>query len=116
MVTKQSNTHSHKYTNHIIVIIAVGLQYGDHFEIYNYLKELNEDQICTLGGALGLVHNNLKKMKTHPQDMVTAWLRQEDKVTSKSGKPTWRSLVKALREVGQEGVARKIEQKHSIVE
>ena len=54
-------------------------------------------------------------MKTHPQDMVAAWLRQEDNVMSKSGEPTWRSLVKALREVRQEGVARKIEQQRSIV-
>lgn len=61
------------------------------------------------------MHNNLKKMKTHPQDVVAAWLRQEDNVMSKSGEPTWRSLVKALREVGQEGVARKIEQEHSVV-
>jgi hypothetical protein len=37
--------------------------------------------------------------------MVAAWLRSEDNVMSMSGEPTWRTLVEALRKVGQEGIA-----------
>ena len=69
----------------------------------------------TLGGRLGLLYNKLKHMKTYPDDMVAAWLRQEDNVVRLSGEPSWRNLVKALREVGQEGIARKIEQERKIL-
>ena len=64
-----------------------------------------------MGGALGLAYDNLDKMKNLPEEMVAAWLRREDFVMSMSGEPTWRTLVEALRKVGQEGTARDIEAK-----
>ena len=66
-----------------------------------------------MGGALGLSYNTLHKMTKYPDDMVAAWLRREDFVMSMSGEPTWRTLVEALRKVGQEGTARDIEEKES---
>ena len=66
-----------------------------------------------MGGALGLSYGKLRKMTKYPDDMVAAWLRREDFVMSMSGEPTWRSLVEALRKVGQEGTARDIEEKKS---
>ena len=44
-------------------------------------------------------------------NMVAAWLRREDFVMNMSGEPTWRTLVEALRKVGQEGTAGDIEEK-----
>ena len=43
-------------------------------------------------------------------DMIDAWLQKEDQVL-KRGVPTWKNLVKALRDrrVNQIGVAEKIE-------
>ena len=45
---------------------------------------------------------------TYREDMIAAWLRRQDDVGQKTGIPTWRTLVKALRnrQVGQEGIAR----------
>ena len=53
---------------------------------------------------------NLQKMKNFPEDMVAAWQRREDYVLKMSGEPTWRSLVQALKTVGQEGTAKDIEE------
>ena len=69
-----------------------------------------------MGGALGLSYSKLRKMTKYPDDMVAAWLRREDFVMSMSGEPTWRTLVEALRIVGQEGTARDIEEKERLVE
>ena len=58
-----------------------------------------------MGGALGLAYDIIEKMKELPEDMVAAWLRKEDYVREE---PTWNSLVKALKSVGQAGIAQKI--------
>ena len=78
------------------------------------MQNLDEDHISTVGGVLGLSYSKLRKMTKYPDDnMVAAWLRREDFVMSMSGEPTWRTLVEALRKVGQEGTARDIEEKES---
>ena len=59
-------------------------------------------------------YSKLRKMTTYPNDMVAAWLRREDFVLDASGEPTWRSLVKALRKIGQEGIARDIEEERKV--
>ena len=59
-----------------------------------------------MGGALGASYSKLHKMTKYPDDMVAAWLRREDFVMSMSGEPTWRTLVEALKKVGQERTAR----------
>lgn len=50
-------------------------------------------------------------MKMFPEDMVTAWLNKQDFVVQSSGEPTWGTLVKALRRIGQGGVAEEIIEK-----
>ena len=82
---------------------------SDLFKIAEHLKNLENNHIIAVGGALGLSSSKLRKMYKYPDDMVAAWLRREDSVMSISGEPTWRTLVKALRKVGQEGIARDIE-------
>ena len=67
---------------------------------------LNNSQIRNVGRALGLI--NTYKMKKQ-EEMVAAWLRREDVVMSMSGEPTWRTLIQALRKVGQEETASAIE-------
>ena len=86
-----------------------------HFEVVTYLRDLDRQQICDLGGALGLTYSNLEKMRVFPDDMVAAWLRREDSVISVSGEPTWRRLVQALKRVGQGGVANKIETSNDVI-
>ena len=80
------------------------------FKVSHNLQSLEEDHISTVGGALGLSYSKLRKITKYPSDMVAAWLRREDFV---SGEPTWRTLVEALRKVGQEGTARDNEKKES---
>ena len=59
-------------------------------------------------------YSKLRKMTKYPDDMVAAWLRREDFVLNVSGEPTWRSLVEALRMIGQEGIARDIEEERKV--
>ena len=82
----------------------------DHFDVTQYLTDLEPAQILRLGGALGLHYPNLKKMQTPLEDMVEAWLRKDDNVLERSGPPTWKSLVKALETIGNIGIADKIKE------
>ena len=59
---------------------------------------------------MGLSYFKLQRMMDSPlfyDEVVAAWLRREDDVEKKAGHPSWRSLVRALREqrVGQYGIA-----------
>lgn len=81
----------------------------DHYEVCSYLREGNDLNLIRLGGALGLNYTNLERMKALPEEMVAAWLREEDNVEENSGEPTWSSLVQALKKIGQNGIAKKIE-------
>lgn len=83
--------------------------------ITELLWDLDYRHIYNLGLALGLRRNKLidKDKSTLLDDVITAWLRKEDDVI-KQGVPTWKNLVKALRNrrVGQNGIADKIEEKY----
>ena len=69
-----------------------------------------------LGGALGLHYPKLKRMNDLPSDMVAAWLQSEDGVQTTSGRPSWDSLSKALREIGQAGIAETIERENTEIQ
>ena len=84
----------------------IGQDGGDWATICWYLHKMDRSQIHKLGGELGLIVFNLEKMQTLPDDMVRAWLRKEDSVQEKCGDPlTWNALVKALKKIGQTGIA-----------
>ena len=65
-------------------------------------------QLIRLGTALGLKYPHLQRMQILPDDMVAAWLNIEDEVMDISGIPTWSSLIKALEDTDQKGVASRI--------
>ena len=84
----------------------------DLVEVTNYLLDLVPTDIYNLGLILGLRYPHLVEMrgsKTFRDDMIAAWLQKEDQVL-KRGRPTWKTLVKALKDtrVNQTGVAEKI--------
>ena len=87
-----------------------GMKY--HYEISRYLMDLDNQQIVQVGLALGMNYAKLKKMRSLPDDMVAAWLRREDDVLEVSGVPTWKGLTGALKDVGQNGIAIKVQQEH----
>ena len=65
-----------------------------------------------MGLTLGLRYPHLTEMrgsKTFRDEMIAAWLQKEDQVL-KRGRPTWETLVKALKDarVNQIGVAERI--------
>ena len=98
------------------------LGFDDMHEATSYLYDLNKNQIYQLGLSLGLNARTLMETRdVAPQsrylsDMLAAWFRKQDKVSDKSGPPTWRSLVKALRSksVRQTGIADIIKQEKQL--
>ena len=77
----------------------------DHFEVTEFLRKLDKNDLIRLGGALGLSYSKLKEMERLREDMVAAWLNEEDFVSEKSGEPSWKSLKEALKKIGQTGLA-----------
>ena len=91
-------------------ILTVIVGFDDHFEVTEYLLPLSKTQMYHLGRSMGLSHFKLQdKMDSSlfKDEVVAAWLRREDDVEKRAGLPSWRSLVRALREqrVGQNGIA-----------
>ena len=87
-------------------------------DITSYLNPLDKTAIIHLGIVLGLNYNRLKTMMDTPtflNEMLAKWLEGVDQVLQ-TGVPTWKWLVKALRDplVGQNGLASKIEQDNQI--
>ena len=87
-------------------VVILGIE--DHFDVAQYLSELDIGQIRKLGLALGLHYSNLKNMKSPLDDMVEAWLRKDDSVLKRSGPPSWKSLVTALEAISSTGIAEKV--------
>ena len=83
----------------------------DHYEISHRLDDLDNQQLVQVGLALGMNYAKLKRMRSLPGDTVAAWLKREDDVLQVSGVPTWKALSEALKDVGQTGLAIKVQQK-----
>ena len=101
------------------VIFIVFTAESDICEIAGYLGQLDRANFCRLGLCLGLRHSSIKDMmhsETYREDMIAAWLRREGDVDKKTGVPTWRTLVKALRNprVKQDGIAGDISSEKNI--
>ena len=93
----------------------------DLLEVTDYLpKDLD---VYNLGVALGLKQPHVKKMReemrdseTFKDDVIAAWLEQKEDQVTKKVKPTWQTLVEALRHrrVNQTGIAEKIKREKLI--
>ena len=97
--------------NHNFLILGS----SDLHQISIYLHDLPYESLLLLGLALGLSYTKLRRLEkaTFLLDMLSMWLREEDDVME-FGPPTWKTLVKALRDktVGQNGRAQTIEKYH----
>ena len=82
-------------------------------EIIPYLVTLNKTDVYKLGVKLGLQYSTLVGLpdENFINPMLTHWLQEADDVRSK-GKTSWRSLVWGLREVQQNGIAKRIARDH----
>ena len=64
-----------------------------------------------LGLHLGLSHHKLRRLESTENfclNLISAWLREEDDVSERSGTPSWENLANALEEIGQKGIARNV--------
>lgn len=77
-------------------------------EVRRYLSQLSNANLMYIGVALGLSYYRLVRMNNSHDDMIRAWLNQEDNIITKSGLPTWNSLCVALRKRGHNAIAAKI--------
>ena len=80
-------------------------------KVFRYLKELGTEKLLELGGELGLDPIELESIPSRElaRRLCIGWI-QERHYVKESGTPTWRSLTKALRLVGENGVADRIEE------
>ena len=76
-----------------------------------YLKEIDSEKLVELGQALGLDRMNLMRSNSKERigDLVTYWIRRDDRVMEESGTPTWKSLAKALLKVHLTGISSDIQ-------
>lgn len=98
----------------MLSILYLFLLETDHSRICQFLNTMNEEDIRRLGAVLGILYSKLEKMKTLPDEMVAAWLRREDDVQERSGKPSWSRLADALQDIGQTGIATDIREKNKV--
>lgn len=79
-------------------------------KVLHYLKDLSTEKLLELGGNLGLNPTELDKIPSQglARQLSIGWIQEQYNVKEASGIPTWRNLIKALKEVGATGVADKI--------
>ena len=87
----------------------------DLLQIHKYFGDLNKRELSTLGQVLGLSHATVTNSQegstvSYCDNILVAWLLGQDQVL-KSGKPSWRTLIRALRSnhLCHNGIADKIE-------
>ena len=83
---------------------------ADHYTVTKHLRDLSNEDLIRVGGALGLYYPRLRKMTPLLEELVAAWLNKDDNVRVASGDPTWESLIKALRDIDKTGLAEEITQ------
>ena len=74
---------------------------SNHQEVSDCLQDIGYEKLLELGQALGLDRMHLKRSsgKELIGDLVTYWIRRDDRVMEESGAPTWRSLAEAMHKV-----------------
>ena len=84
------------------------LTMADHYAVTQELRDLSKKDLYGVGKALGLYFPHLQWMEYLLDEMVAAWLREDDNVRQATGPPTWASLAAALESTGHNGMASKI--------
>ena len=81
-------------------------------KVLRYLKYLGTQKLLELGGELGLDPIELDGIppKALARTLSVWWIQEQHYVKEVSGTPTWRSLTKALREVGASDLVDRIEE------
>ena len=95
----------------VVLLIYTGIT--DLANVKVALKDLNNWQ--SLGLELGLTYSTLNRIEEEQRglivkckiEMLAAWLWQQDKVT-KRGLPSWDVLKEALRNIGENKLAREL--------
>ena len=84
------------------------LTMADHSAVTQELRDLSKKDLYGVGKVLGLYFPHLQWMEYLLDEMVAAWLREDDNVRQATGPPTWASLAAALESTGHNGIAFKI--------
>ena len=95
----------------MLVVLCTGI--SDLDEVQTVLKDLIDWK--RLGLKLGLIYPTLEKIGTEQHgviercktEMLAAWFKLQDKVTQK-GVPSWSTLQRALRDIGENEIASQI--------
>ena len=76
-------------------------------KVLRYLRKLDTQELLELGGELGLNPVELDSIPSRElaRRLSIWWIEEWHNVKETSGTPTWRSLTKALRQVGANGTA-----------
>ena len=82
---------------------------SDHRAVTKHLEDLGHEELIVLGTELGLKYPRLRRMTSLMGELVAAWLNGQDDVLKASGPPSWASLIKALGNIGQHGIAQRID-------
>ena len=90
------------------------LTYKCHSSITQFLSQLGNQELISVGLQLGLRYPTLKRMGSDSllNDMVHAWLRKDDDVIETGGEPSFKILCEALEVCGHKGIASEIRKKN----
>ena len=107
LLSKHTYCNTYISTELLVPIFPSG--HDDQDDIMSFLHSLSDKNIYDLGIALGISHQRLTDANRGASflgNVILDWLNRVDKV----GKPSWRSLVSALRDpmVKQTGIANDI--------
>ena len=109
ILSESQYTHVHKLFNVTVVLLYTGI--ADLAQVKRFLKNMSD--WFTLGLELGLLFPTLKKIdeekhgdiERRKTEMLAAWLQQQDNV-SQVGAPSWSVLRQALRNIGENELAK----------
>ena len=106
------NTTLGNLTHLVFIIILIIAGIDDLNDVLTHLSDtFNQWQL--LGLKLGISYTRLDNIETEQRGMVqsclmkmlAAWLKRMDKAVN----PTWKKLIESLKEMGENGLADKIE-------
>ena len=91
---------------------------SDQNDVVEFLKKLSLSQLKDLARELGLSIQRIEDFNTEARvefihNLMRDWTNRSDNVAARGG-ATWNSLEKALRKIGQNGIADEIKSEKGI--